>query len=72
MAEGVKGFNPRTRARCDMNTGKIIGMEGGFQSTHPREVRLRDHNRQRRTRRFQSTHPREVRPPGAYPGDPGF
>ena len=36
----VTGFNPRTRAGCDGRFCNHPGRHGGFQSTHPRGVRL--------------------------------
>mgnify|MGYP007057629022 CR=1 FL=1 len=54
-------FNPRTRVGCDMVLSCALQSQG-FQSTHPRGVRLRFCRNAFLHSRFQSTHPRGVRP----------
>ena len=55
------GFNPRTRAGCDVNYKPIKGKARQFQSTHPCGVRHKSHNALSSIIVFQSTHPCGVR-----------
>ena len=54
-------FNPRTREGCDKLASFLVRVQGLFQSTHPRGVRLPTCLRKLHHRTFQSTHPRGVR-----------
>ena len=56
------GFNPRTRVGCDVLNVYEMTAVIGFQSTHPRGVRLIGQHSQTYQTWFQSTHPRGVRP----------
>ena len=57
----IWNFNPRTHVGCDQLMRLRNTINGRFQSTHPRGVRLPLHCQQKRTTPFQSTHPRGVR-----------
>ena len=56
-----RGFNPRTREGCDDCKQACALFPTGFQSTHPRGVRLSGNVKSILLLMFQSTHPRGVR-----------
>ena len=58
--ERENGFNPRTHVGCD-DVLESTFKDKGFQSTHPRRVRLSADMTLTQIEEFQSTHPRRVR-----------